>query len=210
MSETKFFAIFRAGHHVDMRGFDASYSAADVDMMAAVFDEQRMPAPIVIGHPVDNQPAYGLVRKLIARSGTLFALADILPAFAELVRAGRYKNRSASFYRPDAVANPVPGAWYLRHVGFLGAAAPAVKGLGDANFTSQEHNTVCFDACCGDEFSASMPPRAGGARIDPDRLWLHRLAIDMQLACPSLNYIEAVSIAEDACCAVTCNPTPRG
>ncbi len=40
------------------------------------------------------------------------------PAFAEMVEAGRFKKISASFYAPSASGNPVPGTYYLRHVGF--------------------------------------------------------------------------------------------
>lgn len=56
------------------------------------------------------------------------------PEFAEMVNAGRFKKISASFYTPDAPNNPVPGVYYLRHVGFLGAQPPAVKGLKQAEF----------------------------------------------------------------------------
>ena len=57
-----------------------------------------------------------------------------MPEFAEMVQAGRFKKRSASFYKPDSPANPVPGVYYLRHLGFLGAQPPAVKGLADPEF----------------------------------------------------------------------------
>ena len=65
-------------------------------------------------------------------------------AFAELVEAGRYKKISASFYLPDAPNNPVPGVYYLRHVGFLGAQPPAVKGLKAAEFADAEDGVVEF------------------------------------------------------------------
>jgi hypothetical protein len=65
-------------------------------------------------------------------------------AFAELVNAGRYKKISGSFYTPDAPANPVPGVYYLRHVGFLGAQPPAVKGLKSASFAAAEEGVIEF------------------------------------------------------------------
>lgn len=61
-----------------------------------------------------------------------------------MVSAGRFKKRSASFYRPDSTANPVPGVYYLRHVGFLGAQAPAVKGLKDPEFHDNPDDVVEF------------------------------------------------------------------
>ena len=56
---------------------------------------------------------------------------DGAPQFTDWVAAGRYKKRSASFYTADHPSNPTPGKPYLRHVGFLGAQPPAVKGLAD-------------------------------------------------------------------------------
>ena len=64
--------------------------------------------------------------------------------FAELVRKGRYKKVSASFYPPNHPSNPQPENWYLRHVGFLGAHPPAVKGLAAINFADDEDGVVSF------------------------------------------------------------------
>jgi hypothetical protein len=47
----------------------------------------------------------------------------------DLVRSGNYKKISASFFSPYHGDNPAPGIWCLRHVGFLGAVPPAVKGM---------------------------------------------------------------------------------
>ena len=48
-----------------------------------------------------------------------------------MLAKGRFKKRSASFYPPEHPNNPTPGKWHLRHVAFLGAQPPAVKGLRD-------------------------------------------------------------------------------
>lgn len=69
---------------------------------------------------------------------------ELDPAFFELVRAGRFKTVSASFYLPNSPNNPKPGHLYLRHVGFLGAAAPAVKGLKPVEFSEHEEGVVAF------------------------------------------------------------------
>ena len=45
---------------------------------------------------------------------------------------------SASFYLPHAAVNPTPGVYSLRHVGFLGAAVPAVAGPPPATFAAGE------------------------------------------------------------------------
>lgn len=123
--------IFAAGRHVAMSGEALSFGASELDQIVSSYDPAVHEAPLVIGHPVTNGPAYGWVKGL-ARTpqGTLEARTDqVHPEFAELVRAGRYKKVSASFYRPDSPSNPKPGVYYLRHVGFLGAQPPAVKGL---------------------------------------------------------------------------------
>lgn len=91
--------------------------------------------PLVIGHPAVDGPAWGWASRLAAGKDGLFASPSQLdPAFAKLVRAGRFKKVSASFYAPDNPNNFVPGVYYLRHVGFLGAQPPAVKGLAPVNF----------------------------------------------------------------------------
>lgn len=128
--------IFRAGTHTDNSGNQRTFTLADVQAMAASYQPQRHEAPLVLGHPNDNKPAYGWVKALQATpDGRLLMMADqIDAAFADGVQAGRYKKRSASFYPPGNAGNPTPGNWYLKHVGWLGAQAPAVKGLADASF----------------------------------------------------------------------------
>lgn len=54
------------------------------------------------------------------------------------MKAGSYKKVSAAFYSPTSAGNPTPGTHYLRHVGFLGGQAPAVKGLQDIHFSEGE------------------------------------------------------------------------
>lgn len=120
-----------------MSGQALEFSEADLVATAAAYDPARHEAPIVVGHPRDNAPAYGWIRALSASAAGLEAEPQqVDPAFAELVQAGRFKKISASFYAPDSPANPVPGVYYLRHVGFLGAQPPAVKGLREPRLTS--------------------------------------------------------------------------
>ena len=61
------------------------------------------------------------------------------------MRDGKYKKISAAFYRPEHASNPSPGAFYLRHVGFLGAQPPIVKGLPTVQFADEaDYDTVEF------------------------------------------------------------------
>jgi len=128
--------IMRTGTFTSVEGTQVSFGASDLAAIAASYDAASDPAPLVVGHPQLDAPAYGWAAGLKVEGDRLVADADkIEPAFAEAVNAGRYPKISSSFYPPDHPANPKPGAWYLKHIGFLGGAAPAVKGLGTVHFS---------------------------------------------------------------------------
>ena len=133
------FEIFKPGTHIAMSGAEISFTEADLIASAAAYNPELHEAPLVIGHPADNAPAWGWTKALSFADSRLLADADQIDvAFAEGVNSGKYKKRSASFYPPDHAANPVPGVYYLRHIGFLGAQPPAVKGLKDVNFAEED------------------------------------------------------------------------
>ncbi|MBX9935029.1 MAG: hypothetical protein K2Y10_00355 [Burkholderiaceae bacterium] len=129
--------IFRTGTHIDDAGVAHHFSKADLAAMASSYQPALREAPLTVGHPKDNLPAYGWVQSLATTpAGTLAMNASqVEPQFAEMVAAGRFKKRSASFYPPNSPHNPTPGQWYLRHVAFLGAQPPAVPGLKDIQFS---------------------------------------------------------------------------
>ncbi len=140
--------IFRAGKHTTAAGEALTFAEADLAATAAAYDPKIHEAPIVVGHPQQDAPAYGWIAGLAAGGSSLQATpSQVDPAFAELVEEGRFKKVSASFYRPTAAGNPKPGVWYLRHVGFLGAQPPALKGLKPIQFADDgaEAITVEFD-----------------------------------------------------------------
>lgn len=114
---------------------------------ARAYDPRRYPAPLVLGHPASNGPAYGHVRALDAVGGDLFAEVEPDPALRELVQAGHYKKLSASFWPPAHPENPAPGVWSLRHVGFLGAAVPAVLGLAPVALGGCGASLIAFSGC---------------------------------------------------------------
>lgn len=130
--------IFRAGSHSPMQGGVLEFAASDLAATAAAYDPARHEAPIVVGHPALNAPAYGWVASLSAEGEDLVATPRQVDAdFAAMVKAGRFKKISASFFSPNARDNPSPGVWSLRHVGFLGAAPPAVQGLREVAFAAE-------------------------------------------------------------------------
>ncbi len=127
-------AIFKTGEHTATNGQTLDATPDFVRAVAASYQPGSHEAPAVIGHPKDNHPAYGWVKSLSfdEGSGTLYAdFAQVEPQFEQMLKDGRFKKRSASFYDANHPSNPTPGKPYLRHVGFLGAQPPAVKGLKD-------------------------------------------------------------------------------
>lgn len=137
--------IFRAGEHKPMNGQTFLFSNSMLNDVVASYNAEKHHAPVVIGHPRTDAPAYGWVSGLRVEGDRLVAdFSDIDPQFADLVKAKRYRKISSSFYKPDAQNSPSPGKWSLKHVGFLGAAAPAVTGLKEASFSNHESGVVAF------------------------------------------------------------------
>lgn len=145
MNTSKPIQIFRPGTHTAMSGAVLGFSESDLAASAQAYDPAKHEAPLVVGHPKHDAPAYGWVKSMSFADGGLEAQPDqVDAAFAEMVGAGRFKKISASFYSPDSPSNPVPGVYYLRHVGFLGAQPPAVKGLRAPEFADNEEGIVEF------------------------------------------------------------------
>lgn len=152
MPKTVKIEIFKAGRRTATSGATIDFSDADLSAAAAAYDPSIHEAPLVIGHPTMDAPAYGWVQSVSAEGASLFAEAgEVNVDFAEAVRAGHYKKVSASFYLPGAAANPNPDTYYLRHVGFLGAAAPAVKGLRQVSFADADADADTVTVEFGEE-----------------------------------------------------------
>lgn len=125
--------IFRGGSQTDSEGRVHDGNAL-IDTVVATFNVDKHEPPVVIGHPVDNAPAYGWVEGLKKQGDLLLAkFKQVQPAFADMVKQGLFKKRSAAFYANGS----------LRHVGFLGAMPPAIKGLPDVAFT--ENDSLIFE-----------------------------------------------------------------
>lgn len=125
-------AISREGEFKDSAGTERNLNQSFLKDVIANFTPSN--APAVIGHPKENAPAWGWVSALRLNNDVLEAqFSDTDDDFEEMVEAGKFRKRSASFY-----LNPPS----LRHVGFLGAMPPAVKGLRDIQFSDGESVTV--------------------------------------------------------------------
>jgi len=131
----KWVQVFRTGNHVDASGQEKEWTKEDLDRIVYSYNPQGHEAPVVIGHPEENAPAYGWVEALKREGEVLYAkLKNLVPEFVDMVRRGLFKKRSISLY-PDLT---------LRHVGFLGARPPAIKGLEDVEFREREGTTISF------------------------------------------------------------------
>ncbi|EKE79713.1 bZIP transcription factor [Idiomarina xiamenensis] len=138
--------IFKTGTHTSSDGQTLEFGEDLLQSSAESYDPALHEAPIVIGHPKSNGPAYGWVNGIEFSEGSLDAIPhQINTDFEEMVSAGAFKKVSASFYLPDAPNNPKPGTLYLRHVGFFGAHPPAIKGLKPVEFSEAEEGIVEFE-----------------------------------------------------------------
>lgn len=153
--------VFRPGDFTSMEGAKLSYTSADLKALAASYDPETAPVPVVVGHPSTDAPAYAWADRFEyddAADRLSAVLKDIEPTFAAAVKAGRYKKVSLSMFHPHHPANPTPGSWYPKHIGFLGAAAPAVSGLKNVAFSIDAKEAITFEA----SFSEPGFERAAG------------------------------------------------
>jgi hypothetical protein len=92
--------------------------------IVADYDPGLLQAPVVLDHNPYGK-AYGWVEAVKLKGKVLLAKLKEAGAMNTLVNAGEYKTRSISFYRKLEDT----GRTYLKHLSFLGAGNPAVKGL---------------------------------------------------------------------------------
>lgn len=138
--------IFKAGTRQDAHGVEITITPTQLQQAVDAYDPAFHESPAVIGHPQHNHPAYAWVKRLQLDGDILKAeFCQVDPDFAEMVAQGRFKKVSSSFYLENSPSNPKQGSLYLRHVGFLGAMPPAVKGLKNPVFNEQDEGVVEFE-----------------------------------------------------------------
>ncbi|MCL5992356.1 MAG: hypothetical protein M1419_09700, partial [Bacteroidetes bacterium] len=132
--------VFKTGEITDSEGDTKNWSLEDLQTIATTYNDKikedpGAQAPIVKGHPETDDPAYGWVEKLKVAGETLMAKIKLVPTFAQEVKDEMFKKVSIALY-PDLM---------LRHIGFLGAAQPAVKGLEPVKFNDHEKTFKIFE-----------------------------------------------------------------
>lgn len=173
--------IFKAGKRPDAHGTVVEITPADLQQAVDAYDVAYHEAPAVIGHPTMEAPAYAWVKGLQLDGDVLKAELDqVHPEFADMVAEGRFKKVSASFYLSDSPDNPKQGSLYLRHVGFLGAMPPAVKGLRNPEFSESEKGIVDFCEAMPNEPNQTEPNQGEPEMSAEDKAELDRLRAENQ------------------------------
>ena len=139
---------FKVGKVTDMAGVEHDFSEADLEDLNEGIHEQLKAGyqpPMVKGHPKVDDPRVGSVVDSKIENGVLkVKLDDVSNDFAEEVKKGGFKYLSASVY-----SNLKKG---LRHLGALGAHAPAMKGMaplcfGEGMFAEADKGVNEQDVC---------------------------------------------------------------
>lgn len=170
--------IGRIGRFTSRAGKEYDFTAPRLSEVADGYDPQKFDAPLCIGHPATNSPAYGWVKGIRFDGDRLLANPhQVDPGFAKLVQEGKYKKISPAFWPPNDPLNPTKGKWSLRHVAFLGAHPPAITGLKPVNslnaahFASSDDGAVIIEFAFQQEESMEVTTDPNGATgTDSDSL----------------------------------------
>ncbi|HCL58153.1 MAG TPA: hypothetical protein DHW82_14255 [Spirochaetia bacterium] len=147
--------IFKAGKYPQ-----GEFSEADLKEIEKNYNPQFSEAPITLDHEQAGQ-AYGWVEGLKASGKSLYAkLKDVSEDFKNMVKAGKYKNRSIEVYTGLKDNDGKVVGKYLKALSFLGAKTPAVKGLAPVSF-SAESDFICYE-----EVDKNMDPKEVLAKME--------------------------------------------
>jgi hypothetical protein len=153
--DSQWLEIFRAGDY----GEKGSYGPAEIAQIAANYTPDLHEAPVTVGHPSTDAPAYGWVEALRAKGDVLEAkLKQVHENLRDWVNAGRFKKWSVALYK-DLAGRGL----YLRHLGFLGAQPPEVKGL----------KPVFSDEDFAEYVEIGLEEPAGGKRYSELEMLMH-------------------------------------
>ncbi|MBR2239785.1 MAG: hypothetical protein IJ890_00080 [Clostridia bacterium] len=130
--------IFKAGTFTDANGQDVSIDAAGLEKIAKEYNEKikedgNLDVPVIKGHDTSSDnPAEGWVKKLYVEDDKLYADFDINDDMAEQIKEEKYKKVSICIEQSD-------DGFILKHIGLLGAAAPAVAGMQSISLNEQQN-----------------------------------------------------------------------
>ncbi len=96
--------IFKTGTQTDSAGNSREFTVENLEEIAAMYNERIAAdesgiAPVVKGHPKDNEPAYGWVERLGRRGKKLLAkLKELDTDFLQEVKNGAFRKISMAIY----------------------------------------------------------------------------------------------------------------
>jgi predicted phage tail protein len=122
--------IAKVGTYKDMTGKFFEFTPELLSQIAENYKTQSEKAPLVFGHPQTDSPAVGWISALRVSGDYLEAQYNNV---SEAAKSGAYRYKSISLE---------PATKKLRHVGLLGAVAPAISGLGEFSFSEAEGLTI--------------------------------------------------------------------
>jgi len=148
MKPGQWIEIFKCGNYGDKGNFTES----DLDQIVANFSKEDK-APIVVGHPANNSPAWGWLSDVKRQGDVLLGrVGELHKDFAEALTEKKFKNRSVRIVGTEAGTK-------LLHLGFLGAVLPQVEGLKTpAQFDGAVHY------CADYEFALPADKKGGGGQ----------------------------------------------
>lgn len=160
MNEEMELEVFRAGDYGDK----GAWSEAELDAIAESYSASRHEAPVTLDH-AQSGPSLGWVAGLRRAGDRLVAkLRGVHPELARALREGTFRKRSVELYHNLAGT----GGPYLKAVSFLGAAAPAVRGLTDPIF-GESGNSVRFREDNGGYSCFALPNPEESGKPDDSR-----------------------------------------
>ncbi|MGE4496326.1 MAG: hypothetical protein AB7E48_00490 [Deferribacterales bacterium] len=130
--------IARTGSFTDMNGNTYTFTDDILKRLVRSFKTGSEKVPLVLGHPETDYPAHGWIKDLRVNNGFLEAQYENLSEeLKRLVQEGRFKYKSISVNG---------GLTKLKHLGILGAVAPAMSGLGSIQFNKYDNGIVMYFA----------------------------------------------------------------
>lgn len=176
MESEKWIEIARTGTFTDSMGRPQTFTDTDLAAIAAAYNPEKRDAPLVFGHPKDNAPAFGWVRKVEKRGQKLFALFAHVPGVVkDLVAQQHYRHVSMSLM-PDRVT--------LRHVALLGAAQPAIDGLQAVELADGDGaiDVALADTHGGTMDEQELQRKIGQMQAQIEQLTTEKATLEKQLA----------------------------
>ena len=128
MVKVKDFPIFASGKYKQ-----GEFNDNDLDGIVKSYNEKTFTAGGVQGHSSDHDttaPNLAVIHGLQKIGNQLWTKGiELAEDLIDAIKNKSIRYPSVELYAPDDTSNPVPGSYYLANIGFLGAQAPAVKGL---------------------------------------------------------------------------------